>query len=720
MNKKDRLRKLKNLRDLRKNAKPKLISYFIMLVLYITVSFIVTRAAHSEDVIMAFGSVIPISIFTGVLTSFANICLIFMVVFLEKPGFIIAFVLLLLQMPILLARFLMGHDPSVIPGVFTNLFTLMTIILIYRRNKKIAEYQEAEVEYLKKQHEASQRLFVQTASALVNSIDAKDTYSHGHSIRVAEYAEKIADSLGKDEEERRRIYYAGLLHDVGKLGIPNSIINKKGKLTKEEYEVIKQHPDKGNSILSSITEYPYLSIGAHYHHERYDGKGYPDGLKGEDIPEIARIISVADAYDAMSSNRSYRNATPQQLVREEIVKGAGTQFDPEIAMVMQALIDTDPEYDMREKTSVDELAGRSELYCGEFREEVSEGIVVTQEITRIRFEAEDWESEEEKPKDPSQAVKQASYGKKGRGVAIILFDSLDGRIHDDEKIREDLCYYEYCEIWLDGETFNRGVRRIKEESVAETDEGEAQEAAPPVSYTIEAVKVKDHVLIRIEGGKRPREITLALPDSSRYAFISLAGENCHISEVTIAKEDSPVPDIFIERIVEEISYISGPSGDIPNVQIDGQRSAASKGIPIGERLELSFHSASLPTARLIWHCPYLVIFSSEDGMVNGENYREYALIRFDGESCDSHEISDNRLIVNKNDSFIGWDKWKEKNKEGFYSKVSFLAEGNKITATTENHGISIKNITTILDGTKDIYVAITGDQCAITDIKIEK
>ena len=108
----------------------------------------------------------------------------------------------------------------------------------------------------------------------------------------------------------------------------------------------------GNQILSSIVEYPYLSIGAHYHHERYDGHGYPNHLKGEEIPEIARIISVADAYDAMSSNRSYREAIPQKLVREEIVKGTGTQFDPVFAKIMLELIDQDVNYDMREKTNI--------------------------------------------------------------------------------------------------------------------------------------------------------------------------------------------------------------------------------------------------------------------------------------------------------------------------------------------------------------------------------
>ena len=112
------------------------------------------------------------------------------------------------------------------------------------------------------------------------------------------------------------------MHDVGKIGIPLNIINKEGKLTDEEYEIIKKHPVIGVEILSGISEYPYLSIAAHYHHERYNGRGYPRGLKGEDIPEIARIVAVADAYDAMTSKRSYRESIPQSKVREEIIKGA--------------------------------------------------------------------------------------------------------------------------------------------------------------------------------------------------------------------------------------------------------------------------------------------------------------------------------------------------------------------------------------------------------------
>ena len=153
------------------------------------------------------------------------------------------------------------------------------------------------------------------------------------------------------------------MHDVGKIGIPNDIINKNGKLTDEEYNQIKMHPVIGKQILSSIKQSPYLSIGANYHHERYDGHGYPEGLKGDDIPEIARIIAVADAYDAMTSKRSYREPIPQETVREEIVKGSEYQFDPNFARLMLHLIDLDTQYTMKEKSQVQELDGQDELIC---------------------------------------------------------------------------------------------------------------------------------------------------------------------------------------------------------------------------------------------------------------------------------------------------------------------------------------------------------------------
>lgn len=188
----------------------------------------------------------------------------------------------------------------------------------------------------------------ETALALATAIDAKDKYTHGHSSRVAEYSREIARISGKSEAECKDIYLYALLHDVGKIGIPDSIINKTGRLTDEEYTLIKAHPVIGKQILSNISQAPGICDGAYYHHERYDGKGYPEGLSGKNIPDIGRIIAVADAYDAMTSNRSYRGTLSQEFVRNEIQNGIGTQFDPEYAKIMIGLIDADKDYKMRE------------------------------------------------------------------------------------------------------------------------------------------------------------------------------------------------------------------------------------------------------------------------------------------------------------------------------------------------------------------------------------
>ena len=216
----------------------------------------------------------------------------------------------------------------------------------YRHAKKADELEESE-----RRREQQHVLFEQTADALAGAIDAKDKYTNGHSHRVAEYSEKIARAAGKTDEECEKVYFAALLHDVGKIGVPLEILQKKKRLTDEEFEQIKRHPVVGGNILSSIHVSPWLSIGARYHHEKYDGRGYPEGKKGNDIPEIARIIAVADAYDAMTSNRSYREAIPQHIVREEFVKGSGTRFDPEFARIMIQMIDQDTEYKIRESIS---------------------------------------------------------------------------------------------------------------------------------------------------------------------------------------------------------------------------------------------------------------------------------------------------------------------------------------------------------------------------------
>lgn len=213
----------------------------------------------------------------------------------------------------------------------------VAVILLWAQTRK-AEERRQKIE----------RLSVQIMKTLAGTIDAKDKYTNGHSLRVAEYSKEIMRRMGGTKQEQDDVYYTGLLHDIGKIGIPDAIIRKASGLTEEEYQLIKSHPVIGGDILKNISEIPGIDVGARWHHEKYDGTGYPDGLKGEQIPMMARLIGVADAYDAMASKRSYRDVLPQEVVRKEIEKGRGTQFDPYFADIMLQMIDDDKEYRMRE------------------------------------------------------------------------------------------------------------------------------------------------------------------------------------------------------------------------------------------------------------------------------------------------------------------------------------------------------------------------------------
>lgn len=238
-------------------------------------------------------------------------------------------------------------------GVFICLgAVLMIVVAVIDSFQKFLyiqkEQQELQAEVVRKELKI-ENLTYQAMITLAQTIDAKDSYTKGHSTRVAEYARMIARKIGKDENEQIQIYFMGLLHDIGKIGIRDEIINKPKDLTDEEFRTIKSHPTIGFDILKSMTEIPNIEYAARWHHERYDGKGYPDGIKGEEIPEYVRIIAIADSYDAMASNRSYRKAMPQAVIKEEIEKGKGKQFDPALADIMLQLIEEDVNYDMRQK-----------------------------------------------------------------------------------------------------------------------------------------------------------------------------------------------------------------------------------------------------------------------------------------------------------------------------------------------------------------------------------
>lgn len=191
---------------------------------------------------------------------------------------------------------------------------------------------------LKRRQAAYQSIIEQALKTFANTIDAKDKYTNGHSVRVASYSLEIAKKLKLSKDEQERIYYIALLHDIGKIGISDKILNKPGKLTSEEREIIMSHPAIGGEILKDFSSLPGISEGARYHHERYDGTGYNEGLKGEEIPFFARIICVADSYDAMSSARCYRKDMEAERIISELQSNAGTQFDPKIVAIMLELI----------------------------------------------------------------------------------------------------------------------------------------------------------------------------------------------------------------------------------------------------------------------------------------------------------------------------------------------------------------------------------------------
>ncbi len=233
-----------------------------------------------------------------------------------------------------------------------------TVDLQYRYNKKVTKdlffwvsltgllgliainlITSVQIKKYKLRHEHDNEMIRESIETFTGFIDAKDPYTKGHSGRVAAYTKAIAREMGYSGEELDRIYYIALLHDCGKMGVPDSILKKPDKLNDEEFEVIKSHTVCGGEILSSFRSLENAGEGALYHHERYDGTGYPEGRAGEDIPLIARMICVADSFDAMNSNRVYRKKLTPEMIREEIEKNRGKQFDPKIADLFLKLLE---------------------------------------------------------------------------------------------------------------------------------------------------------------------------------------------------------------------------------------------------------------------------------------------------------------------------------------------------------------------------------------------
>lgn len=190
-------------------------------------------------------------------------------------------------------------------------------------------------------YEEQRRTFVGTVRALSGAIDAKDRYTRGHSDRVALLSQQLALAVGYSAEEAERVRLCGILHDVGKIGVPESVLCKNGRLTDEEFGMIKLHPEIGAEMLKGLPSLQDILPGVMHHHERWDGNGYPGKLAGESIPELGRILALADTFDAMSSNRAYRSAMTREKVLGEIERCSGTQFEPRLAEVFLTLDFTD-------------------------------------------------------------------------------------------------------------------------------------------------------------------------------------------------------------------------------------------------------------------------------------------------------------------------------------------------------------------------------------------
>ena len=217
------------------------------------------------------------------------------------------------------------------------------LLLIESGIKSIKQMQEIKRinDELEETNEKLEQAYLECVQTLRYTVEAKDTYTRGHSDRVSEFSVLIGKKLGLPEEQLKILRIGGLFHDIGKIGIPDSILQKETKLTDDEYSEIKNHPSIGAHILGAASIFKDIIPIVKHHHERYDGKGYPSGLAGENIPYLARITAVADTFDAMTSKRSYRDALDLQYVKDEFERCKGTQFDPQIAEVFINILNND-------------------------------------------------------------------------------------------------------------------------------------------------------------------------------------------------------------------------------------------------------------------------------------------------------------------------------------------------------------------------------------------
>ena len=589
----------------------------------------------------------------------------------------------------------------------TNMAIAVAILSLYvfaymDMNDEVERVHQIEMGQLKEERNSMQRLFDQTATAFVSAVEKKDESIQGHSKAVADIARRIAKASGRGEEECEKVYYAALLHDIGTVELPDRLVGRSEDLTDEDKRIIRNKPIDSAQILSNITEYPYLKEAVMYHKERYDGTGYPNGLKGEDIPWMSRIITVADSYASMSTRLRNTRALPYQKIRERLVEESGAKFDPKYAEIMISLLDEDYE----ENVETDAVEIEDSLSCNEYREKVSVGIPITDTVKKVSFDC----------------AKRSDYDGRFFAPSIILFDSYDRRMHKTSKSIDVYKYMEFGELFFDGHYVSTAARNIEVNIVEKTqNEGNTTDSQDiKDKYNIMMSRYEDHLSIVMEDKVKRVEYIVALPDKTKMAYLGITGEHCEITDINVEETTDKVKKDDIRRIVAEESYIDRLESDIPNTQVDGPRYAHTRGIRIKNSLCIDFHSMSLPSASLAWHCPYILVYSASDGKVGGKDYKEYALVKLNGECNADNEYARNDFDMKKTEEFPGWEAWKTTNKRGKECSVEIIKKSSSINLHTENLGIIIDDNINLLDDSKDIYVAITGDQVALTDIRVRE
>lgn len=318
---------------------------FVILVIHLAVDFATGNARlasliTSLDIVPIFLCVL-LSRTGGVISLLWAILLppICMLVCGLLPGLIVS---LIFQVFFTLAFYtpLGRYVPNIYPAEVTEIYPLVFLFVLCltffsifnhaERSSALYQTKQEQEAIIAKANADAYNMIRHTIMAIISAVDAKDNYTRDHSIRVAKYSAMLAEQLGWDNQRIEELYQSALLHDIGKIGVDDAILKKKNSLTSEEYEVIKKHTVIGANILKDLKSLPKASVGALGHHERYDGKGYPQGLVGTWIPLEARIICIADSFDAMNSSRVYRKKLTSEDVLRELQNGAGTQFDPKL------------------------------------------------------------------------------------------------------------------------------------------------------------------------------------------------------------------------------------------------------------------------------------------------------------------------------------------------------------------------------------------------------